>query len=62
MTELTYVGPDRAESHRFGTLERGRVYQEADDQFAAYLATTHPDHWRHASGPEPVDAVAEHKE
>lgn len=42
---LTYVGPRDAESARYGALEPGRVYQEADPAFAAYLVETHPEHW-----------------
>jgi hypothetical protein len=45
---LTYVGPRDAESPRYGALEPGRVYQEADPAFAAYLVETHPDHWTRA--------------
>jgi hypothetical protein len=45
---LTYVGPRDAESPRYGALEPGRVYQEADPAFAAYLVATHPEHWARA--------------
>lgn len=45
---LTYIGPRDAESPRYGALVPGRVYQEADPVFAAYLADNHPDHWTRA--------------
>jgi hypothetical protein len=45
---LTYVGPGGAESPRYGALEPGRVYHEADPAFATYLVETHPDHWARA--------------
>jgi hypothetical protein len=47
-TNLTYVGPRDAESPRYGALVPGRVYQETDPAFAAYLVATHPDHWARA--------------
>lgn len=46
--DLKYVGPRDAESPRYGALEPGRVYQEADPAFAAYLVETHPEHWARA--------------
>lgn len=45
---LKYVGPADAESPRYGALEPGRVYQEADPALATYLVETHPDHWARA--------------
>ena len=45
---LRYVGPRDAESPRYGPLEPGRVYQEADPVLAAYLVATHPEHWERA--------------
>lgn len=42
---LRYVGPADVDSPRYGPLVPGRCYQETDPDFAAYLATTHPDHW-----------------
>lgn len=42
---LVYIGPRDAESPRYGALEPGRRYQEADAALAAYLVETHPDHW-----------------
>ena len=43
---LTYVGPAGQTSHVFGELVPGTTYQTADADFAAYLATTHPDYWQ----------------
>jgi len=43
---LTYVGPAGQTSPVFGALTPGTTYQTADADFAAYLATTHPDYWR----------------
>lgn len=45
---VRYVGPPDAESPRYGQLEPGRVYPEADAVFAAYLVAQHPDHWARA--------------
>lgn len=43
---LTYVGPEGQTSPVFGALVPGNTYQTADADFAAYLATTHPDYWQ----------------
>ena len=46
--DLRYVGPAHVESERYGALEPGRVYQEADAAFASYLLDTLPEHWTRA--------------
>jgi len=56
MIEIKYVGPEGTTSDRYGVLERGRVYQEADDQFATYLVAQHPDHWQLAEKAAPAQA------
>lgn len=47
---IQWVGPPDQESSVFGPLVAGQRYQTSPE-FAAYLSTTHPEHWRLVSPP-----------